>query len=70
MTIAFTVAPLEHTDHPNGVRVEMEARDGRRLDAVAEAGGGGVIRFVRVDGWPVELDGKSHDVLVEARTPP
>jgi len=68
VAITFTVAPLEHTDHPNGVRVEMEARDGRRLDAVAEAGGGGVIRFVRVGDWAVQLDGKSHDVLVEATT--
>ena len=55
------------TDHPNGARVESESHDGRRLETVAEAGGGGVIRFVRVAGWPVELDGKSHEVLVEAR---
>jgi L-serine dehydratase len=65
VTIAFGVAPLEHTNHPNGIAVAAESGDGRRLDLVAEAGGGGVIRVVRVDGWPVEMDGKSHEVLVE-----
>ena len=68
VTIAFAVAPLAHTDHPNGVRVQVTSRQGRQLDAVAEAGGGGVIRFVRIGEWPVELDGKSHEVLVEAET--
>ena len=67
VTIAFAVAPLAHTDHPNGVRVQAESRDGRHVDAVAEAGGGGVIRFVRIGEWPVGLDGKSHEVLVEAK---
>jgi L-serine dehydratase len=68
VTIAFAVAPLAHTDHPNGVRVQAESREGRCLDTVAEAGGGGVIRFVRIGEWPVEVDGKSHVVLVEANT--
>jgi L-serine dehydratase len=67
VAITFGIAPLTHTNHPNGVRVEVESREGRHLDALAEAGGGGVIRFVRVGEWPVELDGKSHEVLVEAK---
>jgi len=66
VAIEFTVAPLGYTTHPNGVRIELESREGTRLDAVAEAGGGGVIGFVRVGGWPVSLDGKSHEILVEA----
>jgi len=66
VTVEFGLAPLEHTDHPNGMLIEVVSRGGRRLRVVAEAVGGGGIRIVRVDGWPVDLDGKSHVMLVES----
>jgi L-serine dehydratase len=65
VTIRFEIAGLEHTNHPNGMLIEAESTGGRRLRAVAEATGGGGIRILRIDDWPVELDGKSNRVLVE-----
>jgi L-serine dehydratase len=65
MTVNFEVAELEHTSHPNGMLIEVESRRGRRLRVVAEATGGGGVRIVRLEAWPVDLDGKSNQVLVE-----
>lgn len=61
----FTVAALTHSDHPNAVWIEAEARDGRTLQAGAESIGGGTIRFTHVEGWAVVLSGESFDLLVE-----
>ena len=65
VTLDFQIAPLEHTDHPNGMLIETESVSGRRLRVVAEAVGGGGVRIVRIDDWPVDLDGKSSQVIVE-----
>ena len=65
VSIRFEIAPLEHTDHPNGMLIEAEFAEGRRLHVVAEAVGGGGVRIFRIDDWLVDLDGKSDQVLVE-----
>jgi len=65
VTIEFRIAPLEHTDHPNGMLIEIESTHGRQLHVAAEAVGGGGVRLIRVQDWPVNLDGTSHEVLVE-----
>jgi L-serine dehydratase len=65
VTIAFQITPLEHTDHPNGMLIEVESSRGRQLRVVAEAVGGGGVRLVRLQDWPVDLDGRLHEVLVE-----
>ncbi len=63
--VTFEIAPLDETDHPNGMRIEAATERGRQLLVVAEAVGGGGIRIVGLDGWPVDLDGTSHVVLAE-----
>ncbi len=65
VSVDFRIAPLEHTDHPNGMLVEIESTQGRQLRVVAEAVGGGGVRLVRLQDWSVDLDGRSHVVLVE-----
>jgi L-serine dehydratase len=65
VAVSFEVAPLEHTEHPNGMLIEAESAGGRRLRTVAEAVGGGGVRIARIGNWPVDLDGKSSQVLVE-----
>jgi L-serine dehydratase len=45
--------------------IEAESGGGRRLRVVAEAVGGGGVRIARVNDWPVDLDGKSSQILVE-----
>jgi len=64
-SIEFRVAPLEHTDHPNGMLIEVETGEGTGLRVVAEAGGGGGVQLVRIQDWPVDLDGRTHELLVE-----
>jgi L-serine dehydratase len=60
----FRVAPLEGADHPNTVTIELAGRGGRELRATAQSIGGGMVLVTRLDGRPVRLDGKSHEVLV------
>ena len=63
--VEFEIAPLEHTDHPNGMLIEAEPVSGQPLRIVAEAVGGGGVRIVRINDWPVDLDGKKGLLLVE-----
>jgi L-serine dehydratase len=60
----FRVAPLDGADHPNTVDIELAGRSGRELRATAQSIGGGMVLVTRLDGRPVRLDGKSHEVLV------
>jgi len=65
VTISFEIAPLEDTNHPNGMLIEVASQGDRQLRIVAEAVGGGGIRLMRLDHWALDLDGKSHVLLVE-----
>jgi L-serine dehydratase len=65
VTVEFEISPLEDTDHPNGMLVVAFSESGQQIRVVAEAVGGGGIRIVGLDHWSVDLDGKSHVLLVE-----
>lgn len=65
VNVDFDEAPLEHTDHPNGMLIEVASADDHEVRVVAEAVGGGGIRIVRLDGRPVDLDGKAYCVIIE-----
>jgi L-serine dehydratase len=65
MSIVFQTSPLPGADHPNTVLVALTGRQGRRLQTLAQSIGGGLIVFRKVDDWEVELNGKTHDLLVE-----
>ncbi len=65
LVVEFEVAPIQETDHPNGMLIEVVSGSGRQLCVAAEAVGGGGIRIVGLDRWTVDLDGKSHVLLVE-----
>jgi L-serine dehydratase len=69
LTVRFRVAPLPEADHPNTVRIELASKSGRRLEAEAKSVGGGMVLITKLDGWPVLIDGKSHELmaLVSAR---
>ncbi len=64
VAIDFAIEAVEHSDHPNAVRIEAEAEDGTTLRLGAESIGGGVIRCTEVDGWTVDITGKAHEILV------
>jgi L-serine dehydratase len=66
LRLRFRIARLGKADHPNTVRMELVSKSGRRLEATAKSVGGGMIALTELDGWPVLLDGKSHEVMVLA----
>jgi L-serine dehydratase len=63
--ISFSTNRLLHSVHPNAVWIEADSGDETTLLAGAESIGGGAIRITQLDAWPVDLDGKFHDLLVE-----
>lgn len=65
LDLRFSVEPLPGADHPNTAVIVAEGEDGRRLTVTARSVGGGAIEIVRLDGWPVRLDGSAHALLVE-----
>jgi L-serine dehydratase len=66
LRLNFRIAPLELPEHPNTVAIEVASKTGRALRATARSVGGGMIALTELDGWPVHLDGKSHELLVLA----
>ncbi len=64
LRLAFRVSPVAGADHPNAVDIRLGAHDGRRLAARAKSTGGGSFLVDRLDGWPVAIDGKAHEVFV------
>ena len=66
LELGFDVRPLPDADHPNTVDIELAGADGSRLGLRARSVGGGAVEISRLDGWPVRLTGRAHDVLVEA----
>ncbi|HUU39120.1 MAG TPA: L-serine ammonia-lyase, iron-sulfur-dependent, subunit alpha [Candidatus Desulfaltia sp.] len=65
MKIEFRTNPLPLADHPNTVEIELVGRQGRRLRTIGQSVGGGLVVVRRLDGWEVEITGKTHDLLVE-----
>jgi L-serine dehydratase len=64
LLLYFEIAGLDRADHPNTVQMSLVSKGGRRLEATAKSIGGGMIVLTELDGRPVRLDGKSHEVLV------
>ena len=64
----FRTESLEHEDHPNTVKMRLVSKNGMQLTAVAKSVGGGGVAFTELEGWPVSLDGKTHDVFVLCKT--
>jgi L-serine dehydratase len=65
LSIEFAVNPLEGATHPNTVDIRLTGRNGRMLHALAQSTGGGLVVFKKVDGWHVDVTGKSYELLVE-----
>jgi len=68
LDVRFDLTPLEKTDHPNMVKVEILSCGGRPFSATARSIGGGVVEIIQVEGWPVLLTGKSYEYLILAET--
>ena len=64
LEIQFCIRPLPAADHPNVVQIELLGRNGRTLTARAQSVGGGSVLFTRLAGWPVDLQGDAHELLL------
>jgi len=64
LLIRFLVSPFPEADHPNSVKIALRSEEGKKLTAVAKSIGGGTVRIVRLNDWNIDLDGKSHVILV------
>jgi L-serine dehydratase len=62
----FSVSPIPGADHPNTVEILLESGRGTGLAATAKSVGGGSFLVTRIDGWPVQIDGKAFEVLLWA----
>ena len=68
LKLIFRVAPMSRADHPNFVAIDLATRGGDRLSLDGRSVGGGAVEITRLGRWPVLLDGKTHDHLLEVET--
>lgn len=61
----FITTPLAGVDHPNTVEISLEGLNGKTLQATAKSVGGGLVEFTRIEGWPVQLSGKSYEMMIQ-----
>lgn len=66
--IEFAVEELSEADHPNSVDIELLSNDGQMLKVGAKSTGGGAIEITRLNGWPVLMTGRSHEVALELKS--
>ncbi len=66
LDLEFKTAPLSLTDHPNTVEIDLSGSAGGRLSIVGQSIGGGLVVVRRLNGWDLELSGKTHDLIAEA----
>jgi L-serine dehydratase len=64
--VVFRTSLLSLADHPNTVEIELAGCMGKRLKAIAQSSGGGLVVVRRIGDWDVEITGKAHDLLVES----
>lgn len=64
MPISFVVDPLEHGDHPNDMRIEMELESGP-LVVWAKSTGGGIVEVFRIGDQSVSIDGRGTTTLMD-----
>ncbi len=67
LEICFATAHLPEADHPNTVRMRLVGPGEDSLEAVGRSIGGGSIEITALEGWPLLLNARSHEIVVETR---
>lgn len=65
----FEKTTIDENAHPNTVRITAE-HDGRTVVVVGSSLGAGRIRLTEVDGYPVEITGSLHTLVIVAEDRP
>lgn len=63
-TVDFRFADLVESDHPNAVKFVLTGESGRRVELVGDSTGGGMVRTVSVNGFPLTTTGDVFVLLV------
>ena len=64
LDLEFKIGVLDGADHPNTVWIEMRGISGRGLSLMAKSTGGGGFLIHQLEGWPLAIDGKTHETLL------
>ena len=65
LAYAFEKTTIAEDAHPNTVRITLE-RGHRKHSLIGELLGAGRIRIVNIDGYPVEVNGSHHTIVLVA----
>ncbi len=66
LSVRFQTRPLSEDDHPNTVGLRLTGIAGQEVSLIGRSVGGGAVEIIRLQGWPVMLDGSAYEVVVEA----
>lgn len=66
--INFVTEHFDEANHPNSIKIEARYNGGSICSALADSIGGGSLLFRFLNGWPVELTGDAHCLVVEAES--
>lgn len=69
LAVEFRRADLGQV-HPNTARFHLEGPDGSRCEIQGSSVGGGAVVLTELNGWPVELSGLYHTLLIAHRDRP
>ncbi|HWI65163.1 MAG TPA: L-serine ammonia-lyase, iron-sulfur-dependent subunit beta [Symbiobacteriaceae bacterium] len=69
VAVEFVRADLGRV-HPNSARFLLDGAEGQHCEAQGSSVGGGAVVLTELDGWPVELQGLYHTLLVSHRDRP
>jgi len=70
LKVGFSLRAIPESRHPNTTVIRMEGTKKRRLEILARSTGGGDIQVLKINGWPIVLDGRMHELLVETSRDP
>jgi len=63
--IEFVISQLKLSSHPNDVLIHLSEKKGKQLVISAKSTGGGSVLIDSIGGWPVAVNGKTNEVLIE-----
>ncbi len=65
LQVDFEVSSIPAASHPNTVLIELTSKAGKKIRAEASSTGGGGFQITRLNDWPVSLDGKFYECLIQ-----
>ena len=65
ISLEFRISPLELSDHPNNVSIQIQSKSGKKLSVHAKSTGGGIVNFTRLNEWHVDFAGKNQQVFFQ-----